>query len=256
MVEAQKFFGEGFEITPDGKVIDKKLDKEIPGFTIVPFNEQTMIPPYGKEVTWGWQRVYEFEGKTDFTVVGTEANITVTENNGLDMFGWIYESGEFQRETKEFDAPNGSEVNIEIYNTLEAELMVATNSSENPVHRIDNFSSIRDMTDDVLEIVSKRGTDQKWKLYITCLGMYQEISDGYWATNQVPMVDNNGVTALINTTEYIVKPFKNRSLAAVGWYDINDAPKVIIVESNIGLDMPYIFNPFWKENPIKDTFDK
>jgi len=146
IIEAQEFFGEGFEVTPEGKVIDKNLRKEIPSFTIVPFNENTMIPPYKEEVSWGWQRKYEFENKPDFTVVGTKADITITEEGGLDMYAWEYKDGEFTRQKVKFAAPNNGTVEIEGYSPQEAQYMIITNSSTDPKYRVNSHEARRQMS--------------------------------------------------------------------------------------------------------------
>lgn len=146
IIEAQDFFGDGFEITPEGKVIDKDLGKEIPSFTIIPFNEKTMLPPYKKEVSWGWQRIYEFEDKPDFTVVGTEADIVVTEGDGLDMYAWEYKDGEFTRQKVKFVAPNNGTVEIEGYSPQEVQYMIITNSSIEPKYRVNSHEARRQMS--------------------------------------------------------------------------------------------------------------
>lgn len=145
MQEAQAFFGEGFEVTPDGKVIDKNLGTEIQGFTIVPFNEQTMIPPYGNEVKWGWQRVYEFEGNPEFTVVGTEADITIAEDGSIDMYAWEYKDGQFIRQKVEFAAPNNGTVELEGFSPQEVQQMIINNSSADPRYRVHGTEALRQM---------------------------------------------------------------------------------------------------------------
>lgn len=247
---AQEYFGEGFEITPDGKVIDKVLGKEIPGFTIVPFNEQTMTPPYKKEVTWGWQRTYEFEGKTDFTVVGTEADVTVAEDGSLDMYAWEYKEGEFKRQNIEFAAPNGGTVEIEGFSPQEVQHMIINNSSDNPNYRINSFETARSLGTKIPNKIINR------EVYFTHKGMLEKRSAiNYFINNFIPVVDNSGKWSAVDTTCFFVgASFKDRTKALVVWMDQNDNPVIVAMEGKY-LEMPGYFNPYWKNHDIKDPFN-
>lgn len=182
VVEAQKFLDEGFEVSPDGKVIDKTLGKEIVGLTIVPFDEKTMINrgrPTDPVPTWALQRVYEFEDKADFTVKMTQYDIKLLENSDIDMFGWVYENGEFTRQKVEFAAPNNGSVEIDGYSPEEVQYMIITNSSTDPEHRIASFPNLNKM---VNEILNRRLIDHKD--HIRYKGVDEIIVNGYlWGKN-------------------------------------------------------------------------
>ncbi len=247
---AKNFFGEGFGITPDGKVIDKNLGTEIQGFTIVPFNEQTMIPPYGKEVTWGWQRVYEFEGNPDFTVVGTEADITITEDGGLDMYAWEYKDGEFARQKVEFAAPNNGTVELEGFSPHEVQYMIINNSSDDPKYKVNSFQARRSLGFNIQSEVVNR------TIYITHKGMWESIDDYYnwYGNNFIPVLDTNGNWSKVETTEFMVFPeFKDRGKALVVWMGKDNKPIVVVMEGKY-LEMPEYFNPYWKNHDIEDPF--
>ena len=249
---AQEYFGENFEITRDGKVIDKILGKEIQGFTIVPFNKQTMIPPYKKEVTWGWQRKYEFEGNPDFTVVGTEADVTVAEDGSLDMYAWGYKDGEFKRQKIEFAAANGGTVEIEGFSPQEVQQMIINDSSDDPKYKAYDNETLRQMSINHIpkDIVNKKG-------FTTFRGMWEPL-DNYWypyGSNFIPTQDPNGEWQAIETTTFMVYPeFEDRSKALVVWMGADNKPIVVAIETKYA-EMPQYFNPYWKKHDIKEPFN-
>lgn len=250
--DAQEFFGEGFEITADGKVIDKKTETEILGFTIVPFNEQTMIAPHGKEVTWGWQRVYEFEGKTDFTVVGTENDITITDTGGFDMYAWGYENGQFTRQKVKFAAPNNGTVELEGFSPQEVQEMIINNSSEDPKYRINSSEELRKLTFDIPKIANGQiGYIVNYK------GMSEKIDravEKRYGNTFIPVANPDGTWSNIDTALFMVYPrFTDRNKALVVWMDKNDKPVIVVMEGKY-LDLPQYFNSYWRTRDIEDPF--
>lgn len=250
---SQEFFGSGFEVKADGKLIDKTTGKEVPGFTIVTFNENTMINT-GKVSdpvpTWTWKRVYEFKDKEDFTVYGTQYDTKILDNSGFDLYGSIYENGEFQRQLCEFAGPNGTTVKLECESPQEVQYEIMTNNSANPTHRIATIEALREMNSELLKVKIKDG-----KIYFTYGGMEEEkgINDTIWGKNFIPVRNGDGSWSKVDTAEFLVHEIGDRSRAFVVWYDKNDQPVIIIIEGKY-LDLPGYFNDYWKTHDISDAF--
>lgn len=255
VVEAQKYFADkGFEITPEGKVIDKTLGKEISELTIVLFDENTMINrgrPSDPKPTWALQRVYEFEDKTDFTVKMTLYDITI-EDAKIDMFGWIYENGEFTRQTIEFSAPNNGIVEIEGYSPEEVQYMIMINSSINPEYRVNSPEALRQMA---IKYVQKTPNGQDGYI-ITYMGMAEPTDRVFhrYGNNFIPVLNTDGSWSSVETTEFMVYPeFKDRNKALVIWIDKDDKPVIVVLEGKY-LEMPKYFNKYWETHAIEEPF--
>lgn len=216
---------------------------------IVPFDEKTMInrgKPTDPAPTWVVQRIYEFEDKTDFTVNMTEFDITV-ENGKIDMFGWIYENGEFIRQKVEFAAPNNGAVKIDGYSPEEVQHMIMINSSDDPEHRIATLENLRKMSRELL----KRDTRIDGAHY-TYAGMDETNPSNYiWGKNFVPVIDSNGSYIKNDTAEFLVVALGDRNKGLVCWYGEDDMPIVIAIESKY-IDFPKYFNKYWETNDIND----
>lgn len=249
--EAQEFLGEGFEVTLDGKLIDKTNNKEISGLTIIPFDENKMANrgrPSDPKPTWAIQRIYEFEGKTDFTVNITEYDIKI-EGGKIDMFGWVYENGEFSRQKVEFAAPNNGTIEIDGYSPEEVQFMIINNSSTDPRYRINSFQTVRDLSTKNPNTIINR------EIYFTYKGMFEKRHKiAYFYSNFVPTIDTNNTWSEVETTGFVVNvPFKDRSKAFVVWMGKDNKPVIVIVDGKY-LDLPGYFNHYWQTHEIDDSF--
>lgn len=251
--EAQTFFEDkGFEVTPDGKIKDQATGTEIAGFTVVPFDKKTMINrkrPSDPDPKWAIQRIYEFEGKTDFTVNMTEYDITV-ENGVIDMFGWVYENGEFKRDKVEFAAPNNGTVEIEGYSPEEVQHMIINNSSNRDEDRILGFQALRKLSFNI------SGTVINGIPHTTYKGMLEpmDFNVNLYGTNFVPKMENTGQWSETKTATYLVyQEFTDRNKVLVVWMGRDNKPVITVMEGK-WLDMPKYFNKYWETHDIEDPF--
>lgn len=254
---AQEFFADkGFEITPEGKVIDQKTGTEIAGLTIVPFDEKTMINrkrPSDPDPKWAIERIYEFDvqgyDKTEMTVNMTEYDIKV-EDGAIDMFGWTYKEGTFTRDKVKFAAPNNGIVELEGYSPEEVQYLIIKNSSNKDANRITGFQALRKLSFNV------SGTVVNGTPHTTYKGMLEpmDFNVNLYGTNFVPKMEGNGQWSEIKTATYLVyQEFKDRNKVLVVWIDKNNNPVIVVMEAK-WLDMPKYFNRYWETHDIKDPF--
>ncbi len=252
--DAQDFFGNEFEITNDGRVIDKTIGKEVPGFTIIPFDENMMIKPYKSETSWAWQRTYEFMDKKEFIVTGTKDDIKILPKSGIDMYGWIYETGEFKRQKIEFDTYGSPQkIQLDGYSSEEAQYLIMTNSTSNPTHQILPYRRILIEMYQTLrpQFIVEEGVV---RLYSRYSGIYQKMlfygNCGPWGGNIIVTrnADNSWSKSLTST--FWVVPTEDRKRAFVLWFDSNDNKTLIPIEG-FALDYPKYFNKHWSTDDIK-----
>ncbi len=243
--EVQKFFGEGFAVQPDGKVFDKTNNKEVPGLKIILFDENTIINT-GKATdpkpTWAWERTCEFEGKTDFKVTGTQYDLQILENSGLDMYAHEYKAGEFTRQKVEFN--NG--VKMDAYSPQEVEYMIINNSSDLPEYRNDSYVSVSLMMDKILGSDKKSG--QKRRVFYR--GMNETVVDR-WAANFIPKTNPNGTITEIQTSTFVVVTVEDKSKGLVAWYGADGKPVAVAIENKYN-NAPYFFSLGFKGYSLKN----
>lgn len=246
--DAQDFFGNEFEITKDGHVIDKTIGKEIPGFTIIAFDEHKMMKPYKSETTWAWQRVYEFETDENFTVTGTKGDIKILPQSGLDMYAWEYIAGEFKRQKVEFIALNNSTVKFDGYSPQEVQYEIMNNSSTNPKYKVDSWQALQKMCNNLF---GRRYINRH--IHFTFGGMREPKDFGYalqvWGANYIPIINEDGTWTLIDTAEFAIVSLGDRNKGLLGWYGKEDKAEVRVVEG-IWLDIPKYFNKYWETHEV------
>ncbi len=251
---AQEFFaGKGFEVTPDGKVIDQANGAEIAGFTVIPFDENTMINrgrPSDPKPTWALQRVYLFEDQENFTVNMTEYDLKV-EYGIIDMFGWVYENGEFTRQKVEFAAPNNGVVKLDGYSPEEVQYMIKNNSSTAPEHRVNNIQGRSKIASRFMGWRTEK-INGDWKIVYSYNGMREifPLSHGMWGSNVVPELVDKEWNEIV-TSEYAIVAFKDRGKGLIAWYGENGKGHVYAVDGK-WIDVPEYFNQYWKNHEWDD----
>ncbi len=247
--DAQAFLGDGFEVRPDGTVFDKTKNQEIPGLTIVPFNKDTMIKtggPSDPEPTWAWQRVYEFKDKKDFTVNGTQYDISVLPGSGLDMYAWSYENGEFQRQNLAFAGPNGTKVYLEGESPQEVQYEIATNSCLKSDCRANSQQARSHIAIHFMGWMTKV-TNGQWQIHYTYNRMdeIKPLSEYTWGTNFIPVLNSSGTWDKIESSGYAIATLGDRKIGLVAWYDKNGKGTVRAVEG-AWIDIPSSFSNYWE----------
>lgn len=252
--EAQEFFGGGFTVTSDGKVIDKATNTEIEYFTVVPFNEKTMIDRKSRSEpasTWALEINYLFENKENFKIYRTQYDLTI-EGGIISTFGMDYVDGEIVRDGLEFAGRSeGSTVEIEeVHSPEEIMQMIINNSSTNPKHRINSTQTALDLTVNIPHQVINR------EVYFTYEGMLEKRSNtNYFYNNFIPVMNDDGTWSAVETTLFVIQPgFKQQDRAFVTWIGVDGKQVIVIMEGKYVGSIGF-FNKYWQTHSFDEPFN-